>query len=129
MDESTIQQQIQIEGPKVNCQLLRNNSGAFKDASGRFIFFGLGNISKKRSEQFKSSDLIGFTQVIVTADMVGRTVAVFTAVEVKASDWKHQPSDKRASAQLAFISWIRAAGGFAGFAQSIEQFRKIIGGF
>ena len=128
MNESEIQQRIQIEGPRFNCQLLRNNSGAFRDAEGRFVFFGLGNISKKHSDRIKSSDLIGFTRIVVTPDMVGRTVAIFTAVEVKASDWADgKKFNAREEAQATFIDWIRKAGGFAGFANSIESFKRIIG--
>lgn len=127
MDESEVQQRIQIDGPNHNCQLLRNNSGALKDSTGRWVFFGLGNVSKKHGEKIKSSDLIGFTQVTVTPEMVGKTLAVFTAIEVKTPDWHFVPSDKRAQAQWAFISWVLAAGGFAGIARSVEEFRKIIG--
>lgn len=127
MDESTIQQQIQIEGVQYGTQLMRNNSGALKDAQGRWIFFGLGNVSKKHGEHIKSSDLIGFTRVTITQDMVGKTLAVFTAVEVKRPNAVLKQIDKRLQAQQAFISWVKAAGGFAGIAQSIEDFRKIIG--
>lgn len=123
MDESTIQQQIQIEGVQFGTQLMRNNSGAFKDAEGRWIYFGLGNISKKHSEHIKSSDLVGFTRVTITQDMVGKTLAVLTAVEVKASDWKPSAKDKRYHAQNAFLNWVANAGGIAFFANSVETFR------
>jgi hypothetical protein len=126
MDEATIQQQIQIEGVQYGSQLMRNNSGAFKDASGRWVRYGLGNVSKKQSEHIKSSDLIGFTRVIITQEMVGKMVAVFTAVEVKSSD-KKPTADKRYLAQNAFLVWVLQNGGLAGFANSIETFRKIIG--
>ena len=59
MSESEAQQRIQIELVKYDCQLLRNNSGAFKDETGRVVFFGLGNTSKQRNDLIKSSDLIG----------------------------------------------------------------------
>lgn len=127
MDESEIQQRIQIAAPGFRCQLLRNNSGAFKDAHGRWSWFGLGNISKRHSDRIKSSDLIGWRTIQVTPEMVGQTLAVVVAVEVKKPDWIRDLKDKRENAQEAFIDWVRAAGGFAGFAKSIEDFRKIIG--
>lgn len=127
MDEATVQQQIQIQGVQYGSQLMRNNSGAFQTQEGRWIYFGLGNISKKHGDKIKSSDLIGFTRVTITSEMVGKTLAVLTAVEVKKPGWKRSLKDKRENAQEAFISWIKAAGGFAGFASSIEEFRKIIG--
>lgn len=106
---------------------MRNNSGALKDAQGRWVFYGLGNISKKHGDQIKSSDLIGFTKVKITAEMVGQTLAVLTAIEVKRPGWVRKVNDKRENAQEAFVQWVRRNGGFAGFASSIEEFRKILG--
>ena len=126
MTESDIQQWIQIEGPKYHCMLMRNNSGAYIAADGRQVRYGLGNVSKKNNTNIKSSDLIGFTTVVITPDMVGKTVAVFTAIEVKAPDWKRSLNDKREKAQEAFINWIRTSGGIAGFANSIEGFKAIL---
>lgn len=127
VSESEIQQKIQIDGPSWNCQLMRNNSGALKDQTGRLVRYGLGNVSKQHSEQIKSSDLIGFTKVVITPDMVGKTVAIFTAVEVKESDWKPSPVDKREIAQRTFLQWILANGGLAGFAWDLASFRRILG--
>ena len=69
-----------------------------------------------------SSDLIGFTTVEITPDMVGQKIAVFTAVEVKTK--KGRPSKE----QLNFIKLIRTFGGRAGIARSIEDAQKIING-
>lgn len=127
ISEADIQQSIQIEGPFHGVQLLRNNSGAFTDASGRHVRFGLGNVSKKHSDKIKSSDLIGFRRIVITPEMVGKTLAVIAAIEVKEPGWQRNLKDARENAQDAFMCWIRAAGGFAGFASSIAEFRKIIG--
>jgi hypothetical protein len=126
-DESEAQQSIQIEAPFHHCQLLRNNSGALEDKDGRTVRFGLGNISKKHADRIKSSDLIGFRTVQITPAMVGQTIAVFTAVEVKRPGWKRNIRDARENAQDAFLDWVKAAGGFSGFATSIADFRRIIG--
>lgn len=126
-DESSLGQAIQIEAPFHHCQLLRNNSGAFQTAEGRWVFFGLGNISKKHSDRIKSSDYVGFRSVRITPEMVGTTVAVIVAVETKAPGWKRNIKNARENAQDAFISWIKAAGGRAGFASSISDFRRILG--
>src|SRR5690606_36770808 len=85
--ESEIQQLIQMEAMKYDCTLMRNNSGSFKDSTGRAVRFGLGNVSKKHSLKSKSSDLIGITRVVVTSDMVGKTIGVFTAIECKGEGW------------------------------------------
>lgn len=125
--EAEIQAEIQIAAMHYGCNLMRNNSGAFKDQDGRFVFFGLGNISKKHSDKIKSSDLIGFTSIVITPEMVGRRVAIITAVECKAEKWNPSMLDARESAQNSFLQWIKAAGGFAGFANSVEAFKRILG--
>jgi len=122
--ESDIQQLIQIDAMNYRCNLMRNNSGAMKGTDGNYVRFGLGNVSPKQGT--KSSDLIGFTQVVITPEMVGKTIAVFTAVEVKEPAWK-PGNDKREHSQRAFLDWVKAKGGFAGFANSVESFRKILG--
>lgn len=68
------------------------------------------------------SDLIGGTPVTVTHDMVGKTLMVLTAVEVKAGN--DQPSPK----QPEFIAAIKKLGGRAGFARSVEDGLKICRG-
>lgn len=125
--ESEIQQLVQIEAAKHGIILMRNNSGALKDKTGRMIFFGLGNISKKHGENSKSSDLIGITSVTVTPEMVGRTLAVFTAIEVKEEAWKPSTTDKRERAQRNFIEWVKSRGGIAGFVNSVESFKRLLG--
>lgn len=67
-----------------------------------------------------SSDLIGWTTVEVTPDMVGRKVAVFTAVEVKTN--KGRVSDEQAN----FIQQVRNAGGIAGVARSEDEALKLL---
>lgn len=127
MNEAELQQLVQIEASKRDCILLRNNSGAFKDETGRLIRFGLGNISSAYSEKIKSSDLIGFTLVRITPEMIGMTIPVFTAIEVKDPSWKLTNGDKRAQAQNNFIQWVRAHGGIAGFVNSLENLRNLLG--
>lgn len=125
--ESEIQQLIQIDAVQWGSQLMRNNSGALKDQTGRIVRFGLANTSQKQNDRIKSSDLIGFTVVTITPEMVGQTIAVFTAVEVKEPNWKPSPTDKREKAQKTFIQWILANGGLAGFAWDLPSFRRILG--
>lgn len=62
-----------------------------------------------------SSDLIGWKSVMVTPDMVGKRVALFTAVEVKT------PTGRPTKEQLNFIQRIKEAGGIAGIARSEEE--------
>lgn len=116
--ESDVQQHIQIAAVHYNCFLMRNNSGALKDMTGRLVRYGLGNVSKQHNDKIKSSDLIGFT-------IIGAR-AIFTAIEVKAPGWKMIPSDKRAYAQKNFIDWVNMHGGIAGFCTNVDDFKALM---
>jgi hypothetical protein len=90
--------------------LFRNNVGtAYQGQMGsisgdrvllypRFVEFGLCK---------GSSDLIGWTEVEITSQMVGTKVAVFTAVEVKTKTGRVSDEQKR------FIKNVNDAGGIA----------------
>ena len=54
-----------------------------------------------------SSDLIGISSVIVTPDMVGKRVGLFTAIECKSGPNGPTPS------QASFINMVRDLGGIA----------------
>lgn len=116
--ETNIQQQIRIASHQMHCPLLRNNSGACRDDTGRMIRYGLGNDSAKINKVFKSSDLIGIRRVMVTPEMVGTVVGLFWAVEVKVPGWR---MDDRAKAQQNFGDWVRTHGGLFQFATSKED--------
>lgn len=68
------------------------------------------------------SDLLGGSPVVVTPEMVGQTLLIVTAVEVKAGN--DQPRPK----QPEFIAFIKKAGGRSGFARSIDDALKICRG-
>lgn len=127
MKESATASHIRLAAAKVGVDLWRNNTGAYEDDTGRWVRYGLCNDSKVLSERVKSSDFIGITPVIVTPDMVGKTIGVFTAIETKPSGWKLKDYDKRGIAQKAFHDIVKNAGGFAGFASTVAQFKKIVG--
>ena len=66
------------------------------------------------------SDVIGWDSVVVTADMVGKTIAQFLAVECK--DGKGRLSDE----QRIFLENVRSAGGKCGVAYTAEDARDIL---
>lgn len=68
-----------------------------------------------------ASDLNGWTTVEVTPEMVGKHIAVYTAIETKAT----QGGKKRAG-QINFCDQVNAAGGIAGFANSEEAAHGIV---
>lgn len=60
-----------------------------------------------------SSDLIGWTTVEITPDMIGKRLAIFTAIEVKVPGGKGPTPE-----QQNFIQQVCNAGGIAGVARS-----------
>ena len=77
--------------------MFRNNCGSYKADNGQWVKYGVANPG--------GSDLIGWTSVVITPEMVGKKIAVFTAIEVKTG--KVQVSD----AQKNFIEQVNKAGG------------------
>lgn len=126
MKESAAASHIRLDAAQQNVPLWRNNTGAYQDEYDRQIRYGLCNESKKQNERVKSSDFIGITPVLITQEMVGQVIGVFTAIETKPTKWHMIPSDKRAIAQKAFHDIVKNVGGYAGFARTIQEFRGII---
>lgn len=67
------------------------------------------------------SDLAGWTDVVITPEMVGRRIPVFTAIETKESG-----GGRRRENQINFVQQVQKAGGIAGFAASEQQANEII---
>ena len=123
--ESNMQAQVRLAAAEDGVWLLRNNSGALRDAKGRTVRFGLGNDSKAVNDKLKSSDLIGIRVVTVTPDMVGQRIGQFIAVEVKPPDWRGPAGDPHAQAQADFHQLVRSWGGVGGFASTVAMARGL----
>lgn len=67
-----------------------------------------------------SADLIGWTPIVITADMVGKTVAVFTSIEAKSGTGRLE------SAQVTWMENVLAAGGLAGVGRDPEAAARLI---
>ena len=132
--EAGVQAARQLRAARNGDWLLRNNSGALTDKSGRLVRYGLGNVSAQFNKVCKSSDLIGITRVIVTPGMVGSVLGVFTAEEVKAPSWVYlgdrqcicKPGGKLCDychqrAQMNFIMKVLSLGGIAKFVTREDQ--------
>lgn len=128
MDELAVQQRTQLEHCKhvPGGQMWRNNSGACEDKNGRLIRYGLGHTSSQQVKSWASSDLIGITPTLVTQEMVGYWLGVFTAYEIKRPGWHLTPGDSRAHAQAKFHSIVREACGYAGFVTDPQDIYGII---
>lgn len=102
--EAETQRDILLAAPHIGVRLLRNNVGALKDDTGRWVWYGVGGPG--------GSDLIGWTDV--------DGMAVWTAIEVK------RKGKKATEEQLAFIAAVKAAGGIAGVCYSVEEFKGVV---
>ena len=101
--ESDLMHLIQVALSRLGHRLFRNNCGSLKDALGRWLQFGVANPG--------GSDLIGWTKN-------GR----FLALEIKTQNGRVRVE------QRAFIAAVRAAGGYAGIARTVEDAEKIADG-
>ena len=115
MSESKVQSLVRLVYARLGWRMFRNNRGAFKDATGRWIRYGLANDSKAFGDVVKSSDLIGWRRVVITPDMVGKVIAQFVSTECKPEDWTYNPLDEREVAQKKWIDLVNADGGYAAF--------------
>ena len=70
------------------------------------------------------SDLVGWRTIEITQDMVGRRVAVITAIECK-----REKGGRTSADQERFIDTVRAAGGIAGVANTPDSACAIVQGY
>lgn len=66
-------------------------------------------------------DLIGWTTIEITPQMVGKSLAVFTSIEAKNSDGGRKRED-----QIKFMHNLARAGGISGFASSPEEAEAVL---
>lgn len=114
--EGQVQADVRLRAPSLRMHLFRNNNGVLKDESGRPVRYGLANDSRALNKVVKSADLIGGTEVTITPDMVGKTLLVFTSVEVKEEAFNGpigKEARERYEAQVAWANFINNLGGRA----------------
>ena len=113
--------------------LWRNNSGAGKFINEkrpheppRHVRFGLGNNSSRVNKDWKSADYIGIIPLVVRPEHVGSVHGIFTAIETKRQGWTYDHLDDHSRAQWNHLASVQSFGGYAGFAQSTDDFRRIV---
>ena len=111
MSEQELLQRIRLELGTGPVRLWRNNVGALRDGRGQLVTYGLCK---------GSSDLIGLRQVLIGPEHLGQTLAVFTAIEVKA------PGGRLREEQRSFLALVEAFGGYAGEARSVDEATRVL---
>lgn len=105
--ESAILRAVMLRMSQQGARMFRNNCGQLQDVTGRWVRYGVANPG--------GSDLIGWTPHVVTAADVGRTIAIFTAVEVKTA------TGRTIDEQDAFLTAVVAAGGIGRVVRSAAE--------
>jgi hypothetical protein len=67
-----------------------------------------------------SPDIVGWEPLVITAEMVGRTVAVFTGFEVKSATGRPTPEQRN------FLDRLSSAGGVAALVRSPDEARAAL---
>lgn len=116
-ERDELNEPIMLRASALGHRLWRNNSGLARykndDGSMRSVKYGVAAPG--------GSDLIGFTRVTITPDMVGDTVAIFTAVEAKTGDIGLTKEQRQ------FLAMVRNLGGIAIEARKVEDYERAIG--
>lgn len=123
--ETKIQNAILIALSQAGCTVWRvETAGAWV---GRQIHKDGSTVTLANARMFTTglcvggADIIGITPVTITPDMVGKTLGVFTAHEVKTR------TGRVSKEQQTFIDAVKRAGGIAGVARSVEDAIELIG--
>jgi hypothetical protein len=122
--ERDTQNRILLNCSRGDTRLFRQNVG--QGWAGRLVSNQAGRVTLQDARPLiaglctGSSDLIGWRSIEVTADMVGRRLAVFAAVEVKSSTGR--PTEQ----QRAFLDAVQDAGGIACVARSVEDAQQAL---
>lgn len=124
MSESDIQAEILLDLGRGDSRLFRNHvakgwTGELVKIEGPFTI-----LRNARHGTFGlcvgSSDTIGIKRTLITPQMVGRLLGVFTAIEVK------DAGGRRRDEQIKFVRMVQNFGGYAGFAISVDEARAIV---
>ena len=108
MNESELLKAVLYKSSQNGAVLFRNQVGKYRLEDGRFLSSGLC---------VGSSDLIGWTTIKITQEMVGKSVAAFTAIECKSE------KGRVSKEQNNFLAMVHDAGGIARIVRSMNGLR------
>lgn len=120
MSETDLMRRIQMQASKLGARLFRNNIGSAWMGQSTRQDDGTVIIKHARRVTYGipgegGSDLIGWTPVVITPEMVGKTVAVFSALEVKTDTGSATPE------QMQFLSVVKSSGGISALVRTVDE--------
>lgn len=122
-NEQNIEAEIRLAAAKLGTTLFRNNVAVCYQGNVTRLSDGSIHIQNPRIVHaglfIGSSDEIGYTPIKITTDMVGKTVAVFTSIEVK-----YRSSLRKE--QITWLTRIKDVGGIAGVVRSSDDVIKLL---
>jgi len=109
MSESSFRKRFldAFQPKNITTRLFRNNSGIAYNVNGAPVKFGI--------PEKGGADLLGWRSIEITPDMVGQTVAVFCAYELKTV------KDTLKKDQKNFLNCVSQAGGEAVVVREVES--------
>jgi hypothetical protein len=131
MKEAPLLKRILLNCSRGTSRLFRMNVGTgWIGESKRFtkpttILAQKGDVLIRNARPFRAGiegmhDLIGWQSVVVTPEMVGMKLAVFTSLEVKGAGGRPR------AMQLVFKDNVIYAGGLSGIVYSVEEAEKVL---
>jgi len=109
--ESTTQREIRAKLGSMKLPFFRYQVGTFLTSEGAMVKIGVKGVS----------DLIGITPYTITPEDVGRTVGIFTALEVK------KPRGGRVSEeQKSFLRTVNRLGGIGAVVKSAAEAESVV---
>lgn len=130
--ETTAKRQVLLRAGQWKSKLFKNNTGVAYTKDNRPVFFGLGNEGKKNDDSIRTPDDVGWTKITVTPDMVGKEIAIFTAIDSKKLGFRvksNYPKGTREYGQNLFFDKVKTDGGIAGFASCPQDVDNIMQDF
>lgn len=123
MSEKAIQSAVMLAASQAGFTIWRNNTGQAWAGDATRLADGSILIRNPRPLHVGlckgSADLIGIRPVVVAPEMLGQTLAQFTAIEVKT------PRGKLSEPQARFLAFVESKGGLALLARSARDIEGI----
>lgn len=129
MRESTVLKDVQVHHTNMGGRVFRNNvalawaGNLIKPMVRQTMIIEPGDVVLRNARPLHaglcegSSDLIGWTPILITPEMIGRTMAIFTAWEIK----QMIQGAKVTLKQKSFIEAVTLAGGLGAVVRSEQD--------